>query len=87
MPPTDNLVELLDDNEPLNAKVRTLLLERSSLVGERDGEKRRADDLHIENLRLQVELARYKRRCTVRVRTGCSWQATWLRCCSALLRH
>ncbi len=39
--------------------MRTLLLERSALAGERDGEKRRADDLHIENLRLRVELDRY----------------------------
>ncbi len=41
--------------------VRTLLLERSTLAGERDGERRRADDLHIENLRLRVELDRYKK--------------------------
>lgn len=61
MPPTDNLVELPDDNESLKAMVRTLLLERRSLAGERDGERGRADDLHIENLRLRVELDRYKK--------------------------
>lgn len=48
--------------------LRTLLLERGALAGERDDERRRAeeqqhraDDLHVENLRLQVELARYKK--------------------------
>ena len=54
MPPTDKLVELPDDSEALKAMVRSLLLEH-------DAEKRRADDLHIENLRLQVELDRYKK--------------------------
>jgi transposase len=52
--PADKLVELPDDSEALKAVVRALLLER-------DAEKRRANDLHIENLRLQVELARYKK--------------------------
>jgi transposase len=52
--PTDKLVELPDDSEALKAVVRSLLLER-------DGEKRRADDLQIENLRLRVELDRYKK--------------------------
>src|SRR5437762_1216572 len=32
-----------------------------SLFAERDREKQRADDLHIQNLRLQLELARYKK--------------------------
>src|SRR5437016_1304448 len=32
-----------------------------SLLAERDREKQRADDLHIQNLRLQLELARYKK--------------------------
>src|SRR5436305_796514 len=32
-----------------------------SLLAERDREKQRADDLHIQNLRLQIELARYKK--------------------------
>ena len=54
MTPTDKLVELPDDSEALKAVVRSLLLER-------DGEKRRADDLQIENLRLRVELDRYKK--------------------------
>ena len=54
MPPTDHLVELPDDSEALKAIVRTLLLEH-------DAEKHRADDLQIENLRLRVELDRYKK--------------------------
>lgn len=75
MAPTDNLVELPDDSEALKAMVRSLLLERGSLERERDREKQhaaaqaqqateqqqRADDLYLENLRLQVELARYKK--------------------------
>src|ERR1017187_4444884 len=32
-----------------------------SLLQERDSEKQRADQLYLENLRLQVELARYKK--------------------------
>lgn len=77
MTPTDNLVELPDDSEALKAMVRSLLLERDSLERERDREKQhataqaqqateqqqRADDLYLENLRLQVELARYKKWC------------------------
>jgi transposase len=47
-------VELPDDSEALKTLVRSLLLER-------DAEKRRADDLHIENFRLRVELDRYKK--------------------------
>jgi len=73
--PADNLVELPDNSEALKAMVRSLLLERGSLTRERDDERsraeehkqraveqtQRADDLHVENLRLQVELARYKK--------------------------
>ena len=47
-------MELPDDSKALKAMVRTLLLKH-------DSEKHRADDLHLENLRLQVELARYKK--------------------------
>ena len=54
-------MELPEDSEALKALVRSLLLEHSTLLRERDGEKHRADDLHIENLRLRVELDRYKR--------------------------
>jgi transposase len=46
---------LPDDSDALKATVRSLLLEH-------DAQKQRADDLHIENLRLQAESARYKKR-------------------------
>jgi hypothetical protein len=48
------LVDLPGDSESLKAVVRSLLRER-------DGEKRRADDLQVENLRLQLELERYRK--------------------------
>ncbi len=54
VPPTDKLVELPGDSEALKSMVRSLLLERHV-------EKQRADELHIENLRLRVELDRYKK--------------------------
>jgi transposase len=73
--PTDELVKLPDDNGSLQTMVRTLLLERSALVRERDDERRRAeehqqraveqtkraDDLYLENLHLQIELGRLKK--------------------------
>jgi transposase len=49
-----NLVSLPDDSQALKAMLRTL-------INERDEEKRRADDLHVENLRLQLELDRYRK--------------------------
>ncbi len=55
MPPiSPELVELADDNASLKVVIRSLLLER-------DGEKRRADDLQVENLRLQLELERFRK--------------------------
>ena len=54
VPPIDNLVDLPDDSASLKAVIRSLLLER-------DGEKQRADDLHVENLRLQMELERFRK--------------------------
>ena len=42
------------DSESLKAVIRSLLLER-------DAEKRRAGDLHVENLRLQLELERFRK--------------------------
>lgn len=51
---TGKLAELPDDSDALKAMLRSLLLEH-------DAEKRRGDDLHIENLRLRVELDRYKK--------------------------
>jgi transposase len=47
-------VELPDDSESLKAVVR-------ALIAERNREKARADQLHIEKLRLEQELARYKK--------------------------
>lgn len=49
-----NLAHLPEDSESLQAMLRSLLLER-------DREKQRADDLHVENLRLQLELERYRK--------------------------
>jgi hypothetical protein len=43
-----------EDNETLKAMLRSLLLER-------DQQTRRANDLRVENLRLQVELERYRK--------------------------
>ncbi len=77
MPLTDGLVELPDDSEALKAAVRSLLVERSSLLRECDGARRRAEehkqlaeeqarranDLQVENLRLQLELDRYRKWC------------------------
>ncbi len=55
MPPiSPEFVELPEDNASLKAVIRSLLLER-------DGEKRRADDLQVENLRLQLELERFRK--------------------------
>src|SRR5438046_8566628 len=49
-----DLPNVPEDSAPLKAML-------CSLVAERDSEKQRADDLHIQNLRLQLELARYKK--------------------------
>jgi hypothetical protein len=61
------VVELPEDSESLKAVVRSLLRER-------DGEKQRADDLQVQNLRLQLELKRYKKRyygpCADRLRSS-----------------
>lgn len=55
MTPSDNLVGLSDESEPLKAMVHSLLQEH-------DAEKRRANDLHIEKLRLRAERAHSFRR-------------------------
>jgi transposase len=49
-----NLVALPDDSQALKAMLRTLM-------NERDDEKQRANDLYVENLRLQLELDRYRK--------------------------
>jgi transposase len=48
------LKDLPQDRESLEAILRSLILER-------DQQKQRADELHLRNLRLQVELERYKK--------------------------
>src|SRR5256884_4480783 len=50
----EGLAQLAEDSASLKAML-------CSLLAERDREKQRADDLHIQNLRLQLELARYKK--------------------------
>jgi transposase len=62
------LSNLPEDKEALKALVATLLGERDQerrraeeQAGRAAEQQRRANDLHIENLRLQVELARYKK--------------------------
>jgi len=55
VPRADKFTDLREDGTALKAMVQALLLER-------DAETRRANDLQIENLRLQVELDRYKKR-------------------------
>jgi transposase len=57
----DNLVELPDDNEALKAVVRSLLEERERERQRAGEQQQRADDLYLENLRLQVELDRLKK--------------------------
>ena len=48
------LASLPEDNETLKAMLRSLMLER-------DQQTKRANDLHVENLRLQLELERYRK--------------------------
>ena len=52
---------LPEDNESLKAMLCSLLQERDCEKQRAQEQTKRADDLHVENLRLQVELARYKK--------------------------
>ena len=62
MPPISHeFVELPDDSASLQAVIRSLLLERDGEKRRADEQRKRADDLHVENLRLQLELDRYKK--------------------------
>ncbi len=63
-----NLVVLPDDSQALKAMLRTLLNERDQEKRRADihaqlaeEQSRRANDLHVENLRLQLELERYRK--------------------------
>jgi hypothetical protein len=69
------LNDLPQDREALEAMVRSLILEReeqrqrveheseraNDLHGESLRQRKRADELYLENLRLQLELQRYKK--------------------------
>ena len=69
------LNDLPQDREALEAIVRSLILEReqqrqrveqeskraNDLQGETLRQRKRAEELHLENLRLQLELQRYKK--------------------------
>ncbi|MHB1838554.1 MAG: IS66 family transposase [Acidobacteriaceae bacterium] len=62
MPPiSPELVELPGDSASLKAVIRSLLLERDEEKRRAEVEARRADDLHVENLRLQLELERFRK--------------------------
>ena len=55
------LKELPQDRESLAAIVRSLILERDQQRQRAEHERQRADELHLENLRLQLELERYQK--------------------------
>ena len=68
--PTDetSLTNFPEDNQALQAMLRALLREREQekqrvedLAKRAEAQSRRADDLYVENLRLQKQLARYKK--------------------------
>jgi transposase len=55
------LNDLPQDRAVLEGMVRSLILEREQQQGETLRQRKRADELHLENLRLQLELQRYKK--------------------------
>ena len=55
------LKDLPHDRESLAAIIRSLLLEGEQQKQRAEHESKRANDLHLENLRLQLELERYKK--------------------------
>jgi transposase len=57
----ETLVSLPEDNESLKALLRSLILDQQREKQRAEEQRQRADDLYIENLRLQKELARYKK--------------------------
>jgi transposase len=61
VPTEEILVPLPEDNESLKATLRSLMAEQQREKRRAEDQQRRADDLYVENLRLQKELARYKR--------------------------
>ena len=56
-----DLPNLPEDSASLKAMLRSLLAERDREKQRAEEQRKRADDLHIQNLRLQLELARYKK--------------------------
>src|ERR1700739_640930 len=60
-PAEKDLPYLPEDSASLKAMLRSLLAERDREKQRAEEERKRADDLHIQNLRLQLELARYKK--------------------------
>jgi len=60
-PADPNLANLPEDRDALQALLRTLLLERDREKQRAEEQSQRADDLHVENLRLQLELERYRK--------------------------
>ena len=62
MPTDENfLVNLPDDKEALKAILHSLLQESARQEKRAEEQSKRADELYLENLCLQVELARYKK--------------------------
>jgi len=56
-----NLIPLPDDSQALKAMLSALIEERDKQSQRAEEQTRRANDLQVENLRLQVELERYKK--------------------------
>ena len=61
MPRETELAHLPEDSESLQAIVRSLILEHQREQQRAEEQNQRANDLHIQNLRLQKELERYKK--------------------------
>lgn len=56
-----NLVALPDDSQALKAMLAALMDERDKQTQLAEEQTKRANDLHVENLRLQLELDRYRK--------------------------
>jgi hypothetical protein len=56
-----DLVDLPDDSESLRAMVRSLLAERDDEKRSAEEQRLRVEELHVENLRLQLELEWFKK--------------------------
>lgn len=62
MPTDENfLANLPEDPEALQAILRSLLRERDDQRQRAEEQRKRADELYVENLQLQIELARYRK--------------------------